>query len=83
MAHAGSDWLILVAAGATGSVLLLAMSLRINAPAAINTAIRTPTTNDVTGCRLGLTSFDPALFCAAPMPNQKRSLSIDATRRLA
>jgi len=27
MAHAGSDWLILIAAGAMGSVLLLAMSL--------------------------------------------------------
>jgi hypothetical protein len=27
MAHAGSDWLIIIAAGATGSVLLLAMSL--------------------------------------------------------
>src|SRR6266478_7757945 len=50
---------------------------KIKAPTAINTAIRTPTTNDVTGCRLGLTSFDLALFCAAPIPNQKRSLSID------
>src|SRR6516165_12626119 len=49
---------------------------RINIPTAINRAIRTPTTNDVTGWRLGLTSFDLAPFCAAPMPNQKRSLSI-------
>src|SRR6266481_5908613 len=45
--------------------------------ATISRAIRTPTTNDVTGCRLGLTSFDLAPFCAAPIPNQKRSLSID------
>jgi DNA-binding IscR family transcriptional regulator len=28
---------------------------------------------DAARCRGG---FDPALFCAAPMPNQKRSLSI-------
>src|SRR5262245_30797814 len=53
---------------------------RTKAPAAITTAIRTPMTNDVTGWRLGLPSFDLAPFCAAPMPNQKRSLSID--RRL-
>src|SRR5262249_54723923 len=47
-------------------------------PTAINTAaIRVPTTNEVTGCRLRLTSFDPAPFCAAPRSNQKRSLSID------
>jgi len=31
---------------------------------------------ETTQCRLGLISFDPAPFCAAPMPNQKRSLSI-------
>ena len=42
----------------------------------VNRASRVPTTNEVTGCRLGLTSFDPAPFCAAPIPNQKRSLSI-------
>ena len=49
---------------------------KINNPAAINRASRIPTTNEVTGCRLGLTSFDAAPFCAAPRPNQKRSLSI-------
>src|SRR5262249_3786172 len=54
---------------------------RTKAPAAITTAIRTPTTNDVTGWRLGLTSFALAPFCAAPMPNQKRSLSIGVYRR--
>src|SRR5262249_61124323 len=48
-------------------------------PAAINRASRIPTTNEITGCRLGLTSFDPEPFCAAPMPNQKRSLSIAKT----
>src|SRR6516225_2526745 len=35
---------------------------RINAPAAISRASRIPTTNEITGCRLGLTSFDPAPF---------------------
>src|SRR5215813_3915097 len=49
---------------------------KINNSAAINRASRIPTTNERTGCRLGLTSFDPAPFCAAPRPNQKRSLSI-------
>src|SRR5262249_42253165 len=48
-----------------------------NAPAAINTAIKIPTTNEITGCRLRLTSADPAPFCAAPRPNQKRSRSIE------
>src|SRR5262245_670776 len=42
---------------------------------------RIPTTNEITGCRLGLTSFDLAPFCAAPIPNQKRSLSILYPRR--
>src|SRR5262245_25918634 len=46
-----------------------------NAPAAINRASRIPATSEITGCRLGLTSFDPTLFCATPRPNQKRSLS--------
>src|SRR6516162_6924366 len=57
---------------------------RIKAPTVINTAIRIPRTSEITGWRLGLTSFDLAPFCAAPLPNQKRSLSIDlylATRR--
>jgi hypothetical protein len=49
---------------------------RIKAPAAINRASRIPATSETTQCRLGLTSFDPAPFCAAPRPNQKRSLSI-------
>src|SRR4029077_14106957 len=35
-----------------------------------------PTTSETTQCRLGLTSFDLAPFCAAPRPNQKRSLSM-------
>jgi hypothetical protein len=38
-----------------------------------------PTTNAIIGCRLGLSSFDPALFCAAPMPNQKGRLPITDT----
>jgi hypothetical protein len=42
----------------------------------INTAIRIPTTSETTQCRLGLTTFDPAPFCAAPIPNQNRSLSM-------
>src|SRR5262249_40358231 len=49
---------------------------KINNPAASNGASTIPTTNEITRCRLGLTSFDLAPFCAAPMPNQKRSLSI-------
>src|SRR5262249_38102463 len=52
------------------------------APAAINRASRIPTTNEITGCRLGPTSFDLAPFCAAPIPNQKRSLSIDRYLRV-
>ena len=56
---------------------------RINIPAAINRAIRIPTTNEITGCRVGLTSFDPAPFCAAPIPNQKRSLSIKSCSQRA
>ena len=47
---------------------------KIKAPAVINTASGIPATSETTQCRLGLTSFDP--FCAAPRPNQKRSLSI-------
>src|SRR5262245_13904570 len=48
---------------------------RRNIPTAINTAIRIPTTNETTQCR-STGGFDPAPFCAAPRPNQKRSLSI-------
>src|SRR6516162_6468044 len=47
-----------------------------NAPAAINRASRIPATSEITQCRLSVCSFDPAPFCAAPRPNQKRSLSI-------
>jgi hypothetical protein len=35
-----------------------------NIPTPINRASRIPTTNEITQCRLGLTSFDPAPFCA-------------------
>jgi len=49
---------------------------KIKAPAAINRASRIPATSAITQCRLGLTSFDLAPFCAAPRPNQKRSLFI-------
>src|SRR5262249_41184241 len=52
---------------------------RTNAAAAISTASRIPATNETTRCRLALTLFDPALFCAAPMPNQNRRLPIDDT----
>src|SRR6516162_503258 len=47
-----------------------------NAPAAINRASRIPATSEITQCRLSVRLFDPAPFCAAPIPNQKRSLSI-------
>src|SRR5262245_26583375 len=47
-----------------------------NAPAAINRESRIPATNEITQCRLSVRLFDPAPFCAAPIPNQKRSLSI-------
>ena len=33
-------------------------------------------TSEITQCRLSVSLFDPAPFCAAPRPNQKRSLSI-------
>src|SRR5215475_4259397 len=48
---------------------------RRRAPTIINAATRVPTTSETTQfhCTVG---FDPAAFCAAPMPNQKRSLSI-------
>ena len=42
---------------------------------AINRATRIPTTNDEARCRRSMGS-DPAPFCAAPMPNQKRRLPI-------
>ena len=46
-----------------------------NAPAAINRASRVPTANERARFRPS-SGFDPAPFCAAPRPNQKRSLSI-------
>ena len=53
-----------------------------NIPAIIARAIRVPTTNAIIGCRLGLSSFEPALFCAAPMPSQKGRLPIDGNLAL-
>jgi hypothetical protein len=41
----------------------------------IPAATKVPTTSETTQFRLSI-GFDRALFCAAPMPNQKRSLSI-------
>jgi hypothetical protein len=55
---------------------------RTNNPAAINKGNRIPTTNEPTQCRCSV-GFDPALFCAAPRPNQKGRLPMVATRRLA
>jgi hypothetical protein len=48
-----------------------------NIPTIINAAMRVPTTSETTQFRLSARGFDPAPFCAAPMPNQKRSLSIE------
>jgi len=45
--------------------------------AAINTASRIPTNDEIIQFRLALTSFDPAPCCAAPMPNQNRRLPIE------
>src|SRR5262249_26445682 len=49
---------------------------KMKTPAAINRASRIPATSETTQCRLGLISFDPAPFCAAPSPTQNRSLSM-------
>src|SRR5262249_39524315 len=49
---------------------------RINIPTAINRATRVPTASERTRFRRS-SGFDPAPFCAAPMPNQKRNLSIE------
>src|SRR5262249_51037075 len=54
----------------------------IKAPTAIITAIRIPTTNETTAWRF-LVGFDPAPFSAAPIPNQKRSLSIAVSQSSA
>jgi hypothetical protein len=48
---------------------------RIRIPTAINRASKVPTANERTRCRRS-SGFDLAPFCAAPMPNQKRSLSM-------
>src|SRR5262245_55898849 len=48
---------------------------RINIPTAINRASRVPTANERARFRRS-SAFDLAPFCAAPRPNQKRSLSI-------
>jgi hypothetical protein len=53
---------------------------RRNIPATIARAIRIPTTNAISGCRLGLSPFDPAPFCAAPMPSQKGRLLIASSQ---
>ena len=49
-------------------------------PATIARAIRIPTTNASSGCRAGFRPFDPAPFCAAPMPSQKGRLLIASTQ---
>jgi hypothetical protein len=59
---------------------------RKNIPTTIARAIRIPTTSEIIGCRLGLSPFDPAPFCAAPRPSQNGRLPIDrylAIRRVA
>src|SRR5215471_14100559 len=58
---------------------LIVAPQRYDEPAILSYAISSfcPTSaNGLHQCRLGLTSFDLAPFCAAPIPNQKRSLSI-------
>jgi len=49
---------------------------RINIPTAINRASKVPTANERARCRRSI-GFDPAPFCAAPMPSQKRRLPIE------
>ena len=53
---------------------------RKNIPTAINRAPRIPTINEATQCRRSM-GFDPAPFCAAPTPNQKKRLPIDGFPR--
>ena len=53
---------------------------RKNIPATIARAIRIPTTNASSGCRAGFRPFDPAPFCAAPMPSQKGRLLIASSQ---
>src|SRR5262245_53537569 len=58
---------------------------RINIPTAINRASRVPTASERARFRRS-SGFDPAPFCAAPMPSQKSRLPIDrylATRKVA
>jgi hypothetical protein len=62
----------------SGAVLGRMATSRASTPAftaPINRASRIPTTNETAQCRL-IVGFDPAPFCAAPMPNQKRRLPI-------
>ena len=49
-------------------------------PATIARAIRIPTTNASSECRAGFRPFDPAPFCAAPMPSQKGRLLIASSQ---
>src|ERR1700745_1667268 len=56
------------------------LTKRKNIPTAINRASRIPTINEATQCRHPM-GFDPAPFCAAPMPNQKRRLPIPCYQR--
>ena len=51
-----------------------------NIPTAITSTIKIPTTSEATQCRR-LMGFDPAPFCAAPMPSQKKRLPIDPIPR--
>src|SRR5262249_8762091 len=51
---------------------------RINIPTAINRASRVPTANERARFRRS-SAFDPAPFCAAPRPNQKRRLPIEVS----
>jgi hypothetical protein len=53
---------------------------RINIPTAIKRPTRLPTTNDRARLRR-FSGFDPAPFCAAPMPSQKSRLPIEQIPR--
>jgi len=70
---ASGDWTAVVAGEACQSFWL---TKRRKTPTPINAAIRVPTTNETTQFRPSI-GFDRAPCCAAPMPIQKRSLSIE------